>query len=188
MDKEKIDITEEEFNQIKGIAYKVYERSFAGIEFDDLLQEGLLAYTIMKKKYNKEKNDYFMGFAYKRIYGAMLDWVAKYSLNKGAAVRKKVSAKDYKIAATPENYEALHYDFGKQEEIAEKDDLYREVERFFCGLSDYEKFIIYYIIYLGYSIKAIEEDITNFKLDKAKLIATNLMYKLKNILEEKGYL
>jgi RNA polymerase sigma factor (sigma-70 family) len=180
-----IKITEEEIQQIRGIAYKVYERSFPGIEFEDLFQEGLLAYVTMKEKYDKEKNDYFMGFAYKRIYGAMLDWIAKNSLNKSAAVRKNVDGDKYLITATPENYEALHYDYGNQQEFIYQEELKTYISEFICGLTPYEQRVLYHILYEGINVKDLEKEV-GIRLDKTKIILTKILEKLKEFLVKKG--
>ena len=99
------DIPEKDLNYIKGLAGKVYVKSFMGVEYDDLLQEGLLAYLKLRQKYDETKNDFYMGFAYKRVYGAMLDWVGKQAYNKGKAVRKTIKEPDYKVVPAPENLE-----------------------------------------------------------------------------------
>jgi len=99
------DIPKDDYDKIKGLAGKVYRKSFASIEYDDLLQEGVLAYLKAKKRYDKSKNDFLFGYAYKRVYGAMLDWVGKHAYNKGKAVRKTIKEPDYKVVPAPENVE-----------------------------------------------------------------------------------
>ncbi len=102
-------LPKKEYDQIRGLAYKVYNRSFSGIELEDLIQEGVVAYLKMKQKYDKSKNNYFMGFAYKRIYGAMLDWVAKNSVDKDATVRKgSRPQRDKLIVPAPKGLEEYH--------------------------------------------------------------------------------
>lgn len=94
-----------ELKQIEGIAYKIYSKSFNTIEFEDLFQEGVLAYLSVKKSWDCSKNDYFMGYAYKRIYGAILDFVGNNSLNKRNTVRPSLPKVDYKIVPSVDGME-----------------------------------------------------------------------------------
>ena len=80
-------IPEKDYNNIVGLAKKYWLRSFAYVDLDDLIQEGALAYLTELKKYDEERNDYFFGFAYKRIVGAMLDYIASVSIYGAATVR-----------------------------------------------------------------------------------------------------
>lgn len=98
-------IPAKELRQIKGIAYNIYRKSFNTIEFDDLYQEGVLAYLLARKSWDKNRNDYFMGYAYKRIYGAILDFVGNNSLNKRNTIRPSLPKVDYKIVPSVEGME-----------------------------------------------------------------------------------
>jgi len=113
----KYNIPEKDYKHIEGLAYKIYERSFAGIDLEDLIQEGVLGYLLAKEKYDSDKNDYFMGFAYKKIYGRMLDWVAKNSLNKYGAIKKSLKDKESWLTAPPENYEEFHINENYMEDV-----------------------------------------------------------------------
>lgn len=126
-------IPEQDLKYIKGLAGKVYKKSFSGIEYDDLVQEGVLAYLKMKKKYDEAKNNFFMGFAYKRVYGAMLDWVAKHAYNKGKSVRKTIKEPDYKVVPTPEDIESFAVNDKEEEVFTEliQDDIKKILREYF---------------------------------------------------------
>jgi len=113
----KYNIPDKDYKHIEGLAYKVYEKSFAGIDLEDLIQEGVLGYLLAKENYDSDKNDYFMGFAYKKVYGRMLDWVAKNSLNKYGAIKKSLKDKEGWLTATPEDYEDFHINENYAEDI-----------------------------------------------------------------------
>jgi len=81
-------IPEKDFKQIQGIAYLYWKKSFSSIDLDDLIQEGCLAYLEMRQKYDESKNNYFMGFAYLRVKGAILDFISKHSIYGKETVRK----------------------------------------------------------------------------------------------------
>jgi RNA polymerase sigma factor (sigma-70 family) len=167
-------IPKRDYNHIKGIAYKVWSKSFSYISIEDLTQEGVIAYLEGKSKYNPEKNDYFMGFIYKRVKGAMLDYVAKNSVGKSHTVRvsKREEGKETnrsKIVPAPENVEMYHVNDCAEDELI--DILYREQarEKFFDTLerfNDLEKYILVKYFVEGMSLKEIGAEV---KIDRSKI-------------------
>jgi len=121
----------EDYNNIKGLAKKYHNKSFAYIDVNDLVQEGCLAYLKGLEKYDKEKNPYYMGFIYKRVVGAMLDFIASQSLQGAATVRSFEASKSFKVVPLPLNYEAI----GESNE----DELIEQV----CKEQLFERFKVY---------------------------------------------
>lgn len=60
---------------LKNMAYKLKARLPASIEVGDLVGAGATAMVSLAASYDKEKNDNFWGYASKRVYGAMLDFL-----------------------------------------------------------------------------------------------------------------
>ena len=60
---------------VKAMAYKLNERLPNNIEFDELVSIGVEELVKRSLKYDKSLNDNFWGYAKKRIYGAMLDFL-----------------------------------------------------------------------------------------------------------------
>ena len=57
------------------MAFRLTERLPAHIDVSDLLGAGLEEMVRLSRKYDKERNDSFWGYAQKRVYGAMLDFL-----------------------------------------------------------------------------------------------------------------
>ena len=71
-------MTNDDINKIKGIAVKTYNRYYVyGITVEDLASEGAVAFIKAWDNYNPEKNNYFWGFAYKKVQGSMIDYIRK---------------------------------------------------------------------------------------------------------------
>ena len=173
-------IPKDDYDKIKGLAGKVYLKSFTGIEYDDLLQEGLLAYLKAKKRYNEDKNDFFLGYAYKRVYGAMLDWVGKQAYNKGKAVRKTIKEPNYKVVPAPENVELYAINDDK-----ELDRLLLQDDIVMILMNRFTIFEIKLLFeYLQDSSKCFSEfkDFLKRKQDMIDLV-TNILIDLKGIME-----
>ena len=174
------DIPEKDLDYIKRLAGKVYVKSFVGVEYDDLLQEGVLAYLKLRQKYDEKKNDFYMGFAYKRVYGAMLDWVGKQAYNKGKAVRKTIKEPDYKIVPAPENLEAYAVDGNKE---IEKDFIKEDISKIIR-----ENFTIFEITLLEGYFKDTSKCFSNFKqfFGRKKdmmLLIENILVEIRDIYE-----
>ena len=57
------------------MAFRLKERLPAHIDVSDLMGAGLEEMVRLSRKYDKERNDSFWGYAQKRVYGAMLDFL-----------------------------------------------------------------------------------------------------------------
>ncbi len=60
---------------VKALAYRLKERLPGSIDFNDLVSIGYEELVKLSKRYDPKKNDNFWGYAQKRIYGAMLDFL-----------------------------------------------------------------------------------------------------------------
>jgi len=98
---------------VKAMAYRLKERLPSSVDFNDLVSIGYEELVKLSKRYDSKKNPTFWGYAKKRIYGAMLDFLRSLDpLSRGN--RKLVKEIDKVI----EDY-VLKYDtFPSDEEIA----------------------------------------------------------------------
>ncbi len=62
---------------VKALAYRLKERLPQNVEFNDLVSIGYEELVRLSKRYEPKKNDNFWGYAQKRVYGAMLDFLRK---------------------------------------------------------------------------------------------------------------
>ena len=60
---------------VKAMAYRLKERLPSSVEFNDLVSVGYEELVKLSHRYDPKKNDNFWGYANKRIYGAMLDFL-----------------------------------------------------------------------------------------------------------------
>ena len=60
---------------LRAMAFRLKERLPAHIGVSDLMGAGLEEMVRLSRKYDKEQNDSFWGYAQKRVYGAMLDFL-----------------------------------------------------------------------------------------------------------------
>jgi RNA polymerase sigma factor for flagellar operon FliA len=60
---------------VKAMAAKLKERLPSSVDFNDLVSIGFEELVKLAKRYDVSKNDNFWGYAQKRIYGAMLDFL-----------------------------------------------------------------------------------------------------------------
>jgi len=60
---------------VKAMAYRLKERLPESVDFNDLVSIGYEELVKLSKRYDPKKNDNFWGYAKKRIYGAMLDFL-----------------------------------------------------------------------------------------------------------------
>ena len=60
---------------LRAMAFRLKERLPAHIDVSDLMGAGLEEMVRLSLKYDKERNDSFWGYAQKRVYGAMLDFL-----------------------------------------------------------------------------------------------------------------
>ena len=60
---------------VKAMAARLKERLPSSIDFNDLVSIGLEELVKLAKRYDPKKNDNFWGYAQKRVYGSMLDFL-----------------------------------------------------------------------------------------------------------------
>ncbi len=60
---------------LRAMAFRLKERLPSHIDVSDLMGAGLEEMVRLSRKYDKERNDSFWGYAQKRVYGAMLDFL-----------------------------------------------------------------------------------------------------------------
>ena len=69
---------------VKAMAARLKERLPSSVEFNDLVSIGYEELVKLSKRYDSKKNDNFWGYAKKRIYGSMLDFLRSLdSLSRG---------------------------------------------------------------------------------------------------------
>jgi RNA polymerase sigma factor (sigma-70 family) len=168
----------EDLPKIKGLAYTVWKKSFSGIELDDLIQEGVLAYLTSFEKWEEGKNDYFLGFAFLRIKGAMLDFVAKQSYTGKGTVRPSFEDTEKYVVPAPENLESYHIDESDVLDEVMVEDIRRKFFEYIEGLTDLEKAILYMYFIDGTSMIKIGEELHVNRL-KIKAILNSCIVYLK---------
>ncbi len=99
---------------VKAMAFRLKERLPSSIDFSDLSAIGTEELIKLARKYDKNQNDSFWGYAKKRVYGAMLDYLRSLDMLSRAS-RKLIKQIDYAV----EEYRLTHDDEPSDEELAE---------------------------------------------------------------------
>lgn len=99
---------------VKAMAFRLKERLPSSIDFMDLSAIGTEELIKLARRYDETLNDSFWGYAKKRVYGAMLDYLRSLDVLSRAS-RKLVKAIDYAV----EEYLLLHDAEPSDEELAE---------------------------------------------------------------------
>ena len=99
---------------VKAMAFRLKERLPSSIDFMDLSAIGTEELIKLARRYDETLNDSFWGYAKKRVYGAMLDYLRSLDVLSRAS-RKLVKAIDYAV----EEYLLLHDEEPSDEELAE---------------------------------------------------------------------
>ncbi|MFL1705796.1 RNA polymerase sigma factor FliA [Campylobacter sp. MOP7] len=73
--KEQDDIVLQYMPALRAMAFRLKERLPSHIDVNDLISTGLEEMIKLSRKYDKEQNDSFWGYAKKRVYGSMLDFL-----------------------------------------------------------------------------------------------------------------
>lgn len=60
---------------LRAMAYRLKERLPSSVDVNDLISTGVEEMIKLSRRYNKEQNDSFWGYAKKRVYGSMLDFL-----------------------------------------------------------------------------------------------------------------
>jgi RNA polymerase sigma factor (sigma-70 family) len=92
-----MELTKNEMDTIYYTAFKYYIRSNGYIQLDDLIAEGTLTFLVKIKSFDPEKNVNRMAYAFKRVWGSMLDYIAKEHPLRAYAVRPSLLKKGKSI-------------------------------------------------------------------------------------------
>lgn len=99
---------------VKAMAFRLKERLPSSIDFMDLSAIGTEELIKLARRYDETLNDSFWGYAKKRVYGAMLDYLRSLDILSRAS-RKLVKAIDYAV----EEYRLTHEEEPTDEELSE---------------------------------------------------------------------
>ena len=99
---------------VKGMAYRLKERLPSSIDYMDLSAIGTEELIKLARRYDEKLNDSFWGYANKRVYGAMLDYLRSLDILSRAS-RKLVKAIDYAV----EEYRLTHEEEPTDAELSE---------------------------------------------------------------------
>jgi len=98
---------------VKGMAYRLKERLPSSIDYMDLSAIGTEELIKLARRYDETLNDSFWGYAKKRVYGAMLDYLRSLDVLSRAS-RKLVKAIDYAV----EEYRVEHDEEPTDEQLS----------------------------------------------------------------------
>ncbi|MDD2566833.1 MAG: RNA polymerase sigma factor FliA [Thiovulaceae bacterium] len=107
---------------VKAMAFRLKERLPSSVDFMDLAAIGTEELIKLARRYNETLNDSFWGYAKKRVYGAMLDYLRSLDVV-SRSNRKLIKLIEHAI----EEYRTLHDEEPSDEELAEM--LHEEVEK-----------------------------------------------------------
>jgi len=99
---------------VKAMAYRLKERLPSSVDFSDLSAIGTEELIKLARRYDETLNDSFWGYAKKRVYGAMLDYLRSLDILSRAS-RKLVKQIDYAV----EEYRLTHDEEPTDEELSE---------------------------------------------------------------------
>jgi RNA polymerase sigma factor for flagellar operon FliA len=99
---------------VKAMAFRLKERLPSSVDFSDLSAIGTEELIKLARRYDESLNDSFWGYAKKRVYGAMLDYLRSLDILSRAS-RKLVKQIDFAV----EEYRLSHNEEPSDEELAE---------------------------------------------------------------------
>jgi len=99
---------------VKAMAFRLKERLPSSVDFSDLSAIGTEELIKLARRYDEKLNDSFWGYAKKRVYGAMLDYLRSLDILSRAS-RKLVKAIDYAV----QEYMLTHDEEPSDEELAQ---------------------------------------------------------------------
>ena len=171
------EIPEKDYNNIIGLAKKYWLRSFSYIELDDLIQEGAMAYLKERKKYDATKNTYFFGYAYKRVVGAMLDYIASNSIYGASTVRNIEPNPKSVVVTMPAEYEERGMSY-EDELVAdvERERLYEMFVEYTLEMTELEREVLKLYFIKNMSMVAIGLDVGIGRLKIKRILVTCITY------------
>lgn len=98
---------------VKAMAFRLKERLPSSVDFSDLAAIGTEELIKLARRYDETLNDNFWGYAKKRVYGAMLDYLRSLDVV-SRANRKLIKSIDYAV----EEYVLVHDCEPTDEELA----------------------------------------------------------------------
>lgn len=98
---------------VKAMAFRLKERLPSSVDYMDLSAIGTEELIKLARRYDEKLNDSFWGYAKKRVYGAMLDYLRSLDILSRSS-RKLIKAIDYAV----EGYRAIHDEEPTDEELA----------------------------------------------------------------------
>lgn len=172
-----LDIPEKDYKNIVGLAKKYWLRSFSYIEVDDLVQEGAMAYLKELKKYDSDKNTYFFGYAYKRIVGAMLDFIAANSVYGASTVRNIEPSSKSRITTMPAEFEERGKGYEDSNiEFVERERLYELFQRYLEDMTEVEREVLRLYFVKNQSMVAIGKEVGVGRLKIKRILVTCVTY------------
>ncbi len=99
---------------VKAMSFRLKERLPSSIDYMDLSAIGTEELIKLARRYDESLNDSFWGYAKKRVYGAMLDYLRSLDILSRAS-RKLVKQIDYAV----EEYRVEHDEEPSDEQLAE---------------------------------------------------------------------
>ncbi|DAB27725.1 MAG: RNA polymerase sigma factor FliA [Sulfurimonas sp. RIFOXYD12_FULL_33_39] len=99
---------------VRAMAFRLKERLPSSVDYMDLSAIGTEELIKLARRYDEALNDSFWGYAKKRVYGAMLDYLRSLDVLSRSS-RKLVKAIDYAV----EDYRAIHDEEPSDEELSE---------------------------------------------------------------------
>ncbi|MDD2790100.1 MAG: RNA polymerase sigma factor FliA [Sulfurimonas sp.] len=98
---------------VKAMAFRLKERLPSSVDFMDLSAIGTEELIKLARRYDEAQNDSFWGYAKKRVYGAMLDYLRTLDILSRSS-RKLIKAIDYAV----EEHMASHDEEPSNEDLA----------------------------------------------------------------------
>lgn len=99
---------------VKAMAFRLKERLPSSIDYSDLAAIGTEELIKLARRYDDSLNDNFWGYAKKRVYGAMLDYLRSLDIM-SRSNRKLVKAIDYAV----EEYRLTHDEEPTDQQLAD---------------------------------------------------------------------
>lgn len=155
------------FPAVKAMAYRLKERLPASIDVADLISIGIEEMIKLSRKYDKNQNDNFWGYARKRVNGSMLDYLR--SLDTISRNNRKI-IKDIDVLI--DEYFNEFEEIPDDNYLAEKLDL--DVEKVRQARVSHS---ISYVLPLDEQMQLYDEENTLEKIEKE-----NMMLKIESIL------
>lgn len=107
---------------VKAMAFRLKERLPSSVDYMDLSAIGTEELIKLARRYDEGRNDSFWGYAKKRVYGAMLDYLRSLDVVSRAS-RRLIKAIDSAV----EEYRAIHDDEPSDADLAAM--LHEDVEK-----------------------------------------------------------